>query len=374
MQKNTKTIVVTGGHVTPALAVIEVLRERGWNIVWLGEKRAVSKGDAKTLEYQTLPTIDIPFYTVKSAKLHRRFIYKSFFSFWRLCVGYLQSIILLRKISPKVVLSFGSYVSIPVAYAARTLNIPIVIHEQTTTSGLANRHVASLAKYIALSFQESNQFFPASKTIVTGNPVRNAFFKVGKKKEDKKPGKTPIIYITGGSRGSQTLNEVVFQVLPSILEKAKVYHQTGSLDFENIKGSRGKLAKGLKKNYFIAATFTPQEVEQRFEEADFLISRSGANTVSELMVTGTPAILIPIPWVESNEQTRNAELLSKVGAGILLPQEKLNKESLLEVIENMTKNISKFQSNAKKLRSLIPEDAALQITLLVEKAAKLEER
>lgn len=360
-----KKIIITGGHATPALALLPLLKKKGWEIFWVGETKAVRGNSAKTLEAKTIPELGIQFFSVASAKLHRRFVFRSFLSFWKIGIGVLQSLWLLIKIKPSVVLGFGSYVSIPVIFAAWLLRVPIVLHEQTAASGLANRILGRFANFVAISFQTGKNYFPEGKTVLAGNLVRKEIFDIRKGKN-----KTPIIYITGGSRGSKAINEAVFEIIPELLSIARVYHQTGQVDFETAQEAKKKLRPKLSGRYATSEMYSLKEVESLYSRADLVISRSGANTVSELAVTGTPAILIPIPWSESNEQRRNAELLEKQGCGEILDQEKLNGKTLLAAVKKILSNLEKYRYNAKEARKLVPEDAPQKLLFLLEKARK----
>lgn len=361
-----KKIVITGGHAAPGLALLEELKKSGWRAIWFGETKAME--GAGTLEVQTIPRLGVPFYKIESAKIHRKFPLRSFLSFWKVAAGFFESLTLLIRIRPNIVLSFGSYVSIPVALAAWVLRIPVIVHEQTASSGLANRLVARIAKKIAISFETSRRDFPERKTVFTGNLVRSAFFKIGKKKRGR-VNPLPVIYITGGSRGSRIINDAVLGVLPKLLSMAKIYHQTGQIDFEKIQNVRQSLPEHLRERYKISGLYSPDDVEEIYEEADIVIARAGANTVSELAVTGTPAILIPIPWSESNEQEKNAELLAETGLAVVLDQEKLNGRTLIVEIKKILKNLEKIKKSVAGARALVPENAPSRLMALIDHAA-----
>lgn len=363
-----KKIFVTGGHPTPALAIADILKRRGWQIYWLGEKFALEGERVGTLEHKIIPGLGIPFYHITSAKLHRRFVLRSLFSLWKLGIGFFQSFVLLVRFKPQVVLSFGSYVSLPVAFAAWVLRVPIVLHEQTSASGLANRIISRFAKKVALSFPESLQYFPKNKIVITGNIVRESIFKIGQERLTRKRNLIPVLYITGGGRGAQVINEQVIAVLSKLLSRFKIYHQTGWIDSEKIERVKDRLPQNLQKNYNIAPLYSSGEVEKIYKEADLVISRAGANTISELAVCAIPAILIPIPWSEGNEQEKNARLLVERGLGILLPQKKLNKSTLWAALEKAWNNIDKLEANAKKAKELVPKDAAQKLFSLIEKS------
>ncbi len=362
-----KKIVITGGHFTPGLALIESLGNT-WEIYWIGDDRAVSGTQAKTLESQVLPGLDVPFYKITTAKLQRTSKFASLLSFWKLGYGFFQSLKLLKKIKPNVVLSFGSYVSVPVALAALVLKVPVVVHEQTTASGLANRIVAKFATKIAISFPESEKYFPQEKTILVGNLVRKAIYKTAENRARRKANKTPILFITGGSRGAQSINQAVYDVLEPLLAKYEVYHQCGELDFDMLSAKAQTIAKSLKQNYHFAPNYPPNVFEEMYSKADVVLARSGANTISELAILGIPAILIPLPKTEQDEQAKNARMLQKIGVAEVIPQHELSGSKLLFTLENMMSNLESYSKNTKQAKMLVPEDACQKLIKILETA------
>lgn len=366
-----KRIVITGGHASPAFALIELLKKDDWKVYWLGEAQAIAGKEIETLEYREIPKLGIPFYRITTLKFRRGFVFLTLFSFWRFIIGFFQSLWFLLLIRPKVLVSFGSYVSLPAAFAAFIFKIPIVLHEQTAVSGLTNRIISKIAKRIAISFPSSRPYFPKDKVVFTGNLVRRPLFEIAQERKNKKLGKPPILYITGGSRGSQMINRAVAESLSELLKIVKVYHQAGWIDFDKISQAGKRLPKNLLKNYQAAPVYSPGEVERIYSKTDLAVSRSGANTISELATLGIPAVLIPIPWSEANEQMENAKLLEAVGAALILPQDKLTGRSLIQAIENILRNFDKFQENASKAKKLVPKDAAKAFLYIIEEAAKL---
>lgn len=362
-----KKIVITGGHFTPALAIIEKLDRKKWDISWIGTKVAIEGSSALTLESKILPNFGIPFYSITTPKLQRRFFLRNVFNSWKLIPGFIQSFKLLLKLKPDVVLSFGSYISVPVAYTAWFLGIPVVIHEQTAASGLANRLVSKIAKFVAISFNSSTPYFPKEKIYMVGNPVREAIFKVAPK---EKTGNPPIIYVTGGSRGSSVINEAVLEVITKLLEFGKVYHQTGAVDFKRIKNVQKTLPQKFKERYEVVANYSPEEVEKIYQKADLIISRAGANTISEISIIGIPTIFIPISWSGSDEQTKNANLLKQRGSAKVISESELSPEVLLHSVGEMVKNLQVYKSNAAKFKNLVPQNATDKLLYLVEKSIK----
>lgn len=360
-------LVVTGGHATPAIAVIEALQKDGtWEFDWIGEKQAIEGKRTKTLESQVLPNLGVPFHPITFPKLHRDNIFKTLFFLWKTPVGFLQSFYALSKLRPNVVLTFGSYLSFPVALSAAFLGIPIVVHEQTAASGLANRIVGLLARRVAISFETSSNYFQKEKAVLTGNPIRQAFFEVAKRRSRKKPAKTPCVLVFGGSRGSVAINNAVLDSLHAILLKCDLLHVTGELDYERVLKVRDSLLPKLKTRYSVHKTLSFSEVEKALEKSDFAISRAGANTVTEFAAVGLPAIFIPLPIADSDEQTKNAKVLVKAGSALLLPQQELSKKRLLENLDKMLVNLPEFRRKGLETRTLVKKDAAERIAKLVK--------
>lgn len=357
-----KKIIITGGHLTPALAVLEVLQKSGWEAFWIGEKKAIEGTKTTTLEHQVIPKLKVPFFKISHTKFQRYSPLTSILNSWRILVGTIQSTKILLNIRPKAVLSFGSYVSFPVILAAQLLRIPIIIHEQTAAAGLTNKLTQFFAKKVAISFPSSQKYFSAKKTVLTGNPIRKSIFSIRANKDKKAKNKIPVLYITGGSRGSQTINRVVADILETLLKEFVIYHQTGQLDLEKFQKP--------KKNYFVASNYTPEEVNKIMLQADIIISRAGANTVLEIAACGMPAILIPLPFAQANEQTENAQTLARTGMAIIISQEKLEPNLLLEKVREIKTNIEQYKQHRDKAGKLVVEDAAERIVKLIEDVAK----
>lgn len=329
-----KKILLTGGHAgTTALAVIEELEKHpGLEIYWIGSDKSVEGQNSKTLESKLLPSKNIKYFEINAGRLQRRFTRHTLISLARVPIGFIQSLKLILQIKPDLVLSFGGFVSVPVVISAWIFRIPIIIHEQTIAAGLANKISSYFATTIALARPQSAKYYGNKKTVWVGNPINEKITNL--KKQETKKNQKPILYITGGSRGSQIINEVIFEALPELTKKYQVIHQTGELDFEKaraVKNSRYKAYEFLK----------PEEVRDIYSRASIVISRAGANTVAELAYLQIPTIFIPIPWTRYDEQTKNAKLAQDLGFAKVLRQEDLNKENLLKALEKFKLNINK---------------------------------
>lgn len=360
-----KTVVMTGGHLAPALAVIEEIRKStDWEIVWIGREYVMEGQDVPSLEADVIPKLDIPFHTIDAGRLQRKYTSQTIPSLLRIPLGFYQSFLLLLKIRPRVIMSFGGYLSLPVVFSGWLLRIPIVTHEQTVVSGLANRMAGLLANNILISYQGSSLDFPHYKTILVGNPVRRSILEV-----KRKVARPRLIYVTGGNQGSQTINKTVSAILPKILINLQVIHQTGQLDYKTYLARKKQLKMG--RRYKVFANVDPGEVAKILSRASLVIGRAGANTVSEIAAAGIPAIFIPIPWSERGEQEKNASMLARIGIAKVIPQDRLTPKSLLSAINSLIENPPNVRKAARAKR-LVNKNSAETILKILRKFVERE--
>jgi UDP-N-acetylglucosamine--N-acetylmuramyl-(pentapeptide) pyrophosphoryl-undecaprenol N-acetylglucosamine transferase len=363
-------IVIIGGHLSPAFAVIEKLKKD--EILFIGRKHALSDDKALSLEFRICEAFKIPFSEIKTSKFIRKSFTKTFFSLFNLPVGTTQSLKILKKFKPDVVLGFGGYVSIPVIIAAKILKIPVVIHEQTLGAGIANKVVARVANKVCISWPTSKPFFPKSKTILTGNPIR---LELVEKNSEKKVFKNslPTIYITGGSLGSHAINMYVEKNLSELLKIANIIHQTGDaskyLDFDRLLELKNALEKDIVERYLIMKFVSTEDLSDFYRQADLVISRSGINTISELIHFKKPALLIPLPIGQKNEQLKNAIFYKELGLGEVVLQNKLASDKFLSIVKQMLLGLEKYKGK-KSGEDLIRRDAADQIILVLKNVAR----
>ncbi len=328
-----KKILLTGGHaVTTAIAVIEELIRRygkeGIDISWIGPKFPVEGKEVSGLEFKIFPGLGVKPYLLNAGRLQRKFTRYSVPSLFKLPIGFIQAIYFVLKIKPEVTLSFGGFAGFPVVFASWLFGIPVVIHEQTLGMGLANKLSSVFAKEILLAK-------------VVGNPVMTQICEVEPK---EKIGNPPVIFVMGGSRGSERINEAVFSILPKLTKKYRLIHITGQSDCERFNGIKNN-------NYRCFPFVSPMQIDNLYRECDIVVSRSGANTVAELMIVKRPAILIPIPWAHLNEQEENAKSAEKFGVAKILKQEDLSGRRLQIEIEKIIKDWEKIVAKIKSKQS-----------------------
>jgi UDP-N-acetylglucosamine--N-acetylmuramyl-(pentapeptide) pyrophosphoryl-undecaprenol N-acetylglucosamine transferase len=357
MQKPNKTkIVLTGGHAaTAAMAVVEELLRRSqkseMEIYWIGVEKAVEGSNVKTLESELFPKMGVNFKPITMGRIQRRFTIWTIPSLLKIPFGFISALFLLLKIKPKVILSFGGAVAYPVVVCGWLLGIPIVIHEQTTMIGRANRFSAIFAKKIAIARESSKKYVNANKCVLTGNSVMTQITEVEPKTSIPEK---PTLFIMGGSRGSQTINENIEPIIEKLRLKYNVIHQTGSIDFP-------RFSKYADEYYKVYDRIDPMKLDNVYREADLILSRAGANTVSEIIITGRPAVLIPIPWTYMNEQYENAKYAEGLGIATILPQKGLTPEKILDAIDERRNNWNKIN---KKIDSPDRKASAKIVDLL----------
>lgn len=352
-------VAVTGGHLTPTLAVIEELKDAA-EIIFIG-RRYTSEGDkAKSAESSVIPSLGIPFFPIEAGRLQRQFTIYTIPALLKVPVGFLQAFAILIKAAPDVVISFGGYVALPVVIAAWLQRIPVLTHEQTTEFGLANKIIAYFATKVAVSWESTQSKFPKKKVILTGNPIRKEVLEIKRQKASQQ-----VLYITGGNQGAHAINEACEEILSNLAGQFEVYHQTGGSevyhDFERISEKLKTLKESEQNNYHLAKWYSTKEVSEILAKTSLVVSRSGANIVSELAYLGIPAIFIPIPWSGNDEQRKNAQILANLGAAVIILQNELTGKRLLSTIEIVMKDLNTFQKNATLAKKLIKTDAAKKI-------------
>lgn len=367
-----KKAVICGGHFSPSLSLIEELKTRNkFEIHYIGRRHALEGDKSLSIETKCLRDRDINYYTIITGRLERYLSITRILSLCKIPLGLAQSIYLLLKIKPDIVVSFGGYVALPVCIAAWTVGIPVITHEQTPVLGLSNRIISRFARYLCLSWINTKYVPQNGRTIITGNPVRKSILKPGKLKIQTFGNENlPLIYITGGSLGSSSVNKVVSKILPQLVSKYRVLHQCGDADngsdFKMLIRIKDSLPLITKRNYQVIKHLEPEKVGSVLHTASILVGRSGANTVAEAALSNIPAIFIPLPWSAENEQEYNAAILVKEGLALMIKQSDLTGEKLISTINYMTGNIEIFNRKASEVSKLYPKDAAVKIADLME--------
>lgn len=377
--KNLKIVITgggSGGHISPAEAIIQELKDRDApiykNLLYIGGKLGMD-GQEGSLEEKKFINAEFKFISIRSGKLLREFTLDAVKRISGVVGGLFDAYKELNTFKPDVIISTGGYVSVPVCVVGWLMRTPIYIHEQTAAVGLTNKITSKFAHKVFISFKDSQEYF-GDKAILTGNPVRSAIFKTESPDTDLKKAldqmidirnntEKPIVMFFGGGQGSHIINENVGEVLPELLEKYQIVLQTGDNqthnDFEVLQVLTEKLPERLRNSLHITKFVATDEIGNLFNVADFYVGRAGANFVYEMGAIAKPSIFVPIPWVTHNEQYKNAKVIVKQGFGRIILQGRFSHATLEADLDDFWKGMKgkEFTPN----RDLFPIDAAKKI-------------
>jgi len=342
----------TGGHIFPALAVADILREQGWKVTWLGARNS--------MEAELVPKHGYDMAWVRFSGLRGKGLLRKLLLPFNLLIALWQSAVAIFSIRPDVVLGMGGYITIPGGMMAALLRRPLVIHEQNSIAGLSNKVLARLAQKVLSGFPDV-----LPKATWCGNPVRGeiAALVEPQQRYAARSGKLNVL-VVGGSLGAKAINEAVPQALARLSEEIRpnVLHQTGKQHFAAVQQLYQQCGVSVEIKPFL------DDMAGSYANADLVICRAGALTVAELAAAGVASILIPFPFAVDDHQTGNARFLSERGAAILVPQSELNAEKLAQLIQEL--NREKLSAMARHARSLAKADAAVVVANVCKELAE----
>ncbi len=340
----------TGGHIYPAVAIIEELKKRDSNIdiLYIGSKNS--------MESELIPSLGINYKSIEVMGLPRKINKKFFKSIFVLLKGLRQAKKILKRFKPDVVIGTGGFVTGPVLYKAHKMGIYTIFHEQNSYPGITNRILSRYVNAMAVTFKESIKFFKNNdKCVVTGNPIRNRFeflnraeslkfFEIDKNSKN--------IFSFGGSNGSEELNKAVLGILEKFYknEKISLIHVTGKLNYD--KFLEEVKSKGIKIENNVKILPYMTEMDKAYGVSDLVITSSGAITLAEISKIGLASILIPKAYTTENHQEFNARAYKDIGASELILEKELNSDLLWENIEKIifdNSRLEQMKENAKKL-------------------------
>lgn len=353
-----KRIILTGGgtagHVTPNIALLPKLKERGYDIHYIGSYNGIEK--------ELIEQLEIPYHGISSGKLRRYFSVQNFTDPFRVLKGFGEARKIIKSLKPDVIFSKGGFVSVPVVIAGKQCHVPTIIHESDMTPGLANKLAIPSASKVCCNFPETLQHLPKEKAFLTGSPIRQELLSGDRGAALKLCGLTeekPVILIIGGSLGSVVVNQAVRSILPKLLKEFHVIHLCG----------KGKVDESLRdlKGY-VQFEYLQQELKDIFALADVVISRAGANAICELLALRKPNLLIPLSANASRgDQILNARSFARQGFSIVLEEEELNDTILLQTIKKLYQEKDAY-INAMNESS--QQDSIHTILELIENASK----
>ena len=356
-QKMNKILFAGGGtmgSVVPLLAVAEILKQKdpSLDLFWLGTKKGI--------ENEIIKNYNLEFKAISSGKLRRYFSWQNFADIFKIIIGFLEAIVLLKKIKPRVIVSAGGFVAVPVIWAGWLLGIPSLIHQQDIRVGLANRLCAVGASRITVCFPRSLVYFNKRKTSLVGNPVREALrdrttgvIKQNLYKKYNLNSNLSTVLFMGGGRGAESINNLVSDSINQLVTFCQVVHITGKL---KIKTFKSKII-----NNYIIYDFLVDNTEL-LSLADLIVSRAGMGTLTELAYLSKPSIIIPIP---DSHQVDNAKYFKNKQAIVMLDQKDLDEEKLLKVIRILLSNKKKMKVLGDNIHQIIQWGAEKEISEII---------
>lgn len=351
-----KKIILTGGgsagHVTPNLALIPYLKDKGYEIHYIGSENGI--------EYDMISKLpDVSYHSIRSGKLRRYFSWKNFSDPFRVMAGYFDATRIIKSIMPNVVFSKGGFVSVPVVAAAHRLKAPVVCHESDITPGLANKLSTPFADHVCVTFPDVLEQIKEPKGIYTGAPIRAELFHGDAVKARKRLGfdNKPVLMVMGGSLGAQAINNALRKALKELLEAFNIIHLCGkgNLD-ENLANNKSI------NNKYVQFEFVSEELADYMALSDLVLSRAGSNSIHEFLALNKPMLLIPLPLSASRgDQILNAKSFVKRGFALSLEQEQLSPQSLIDSINELQAQSDKIRSNMKNTPNSNGTEAILNV-------------
>ncbi len=349
----------TGGHIYPALAVINKIKqmEKDSEFLYIGTHNRMEK--------DIVPNKNIPFEAIEIYGINRKKIYKNFKTFSCFIKSSKKVKKLLKEFNPDVVIGFGGYVTGPVIKIAHKLGYKTFIHEQNSVAGKANLYLSRYSDKIGVSFTSSMGSFPKNKTVFTGNPVsEEAIKKIPLKKSELgfSDNKKLVLFVMG-SLGASKVNDILVKTMNSFSDKDyQVLFITGNKDYDKIKDN--KFPNNVKVIPYL------DDMTRILKNTDLIVTRAGASTLSEIIALNVPSILIPSPYVTNNHQYKNAMDLVNAKASYMIEEKNLNKNIIVEKIDEIIFDTKKLEELKTNLNSLKIENSALKIYNIIKELSE----
>lgn len=311
----------TGGHIYPALAVAAQLRTQYQaEILFLGSDDG--------LETRLVPAAGLPLATIQAGKLRRYLSWQTVKGVMRVPLGVAQAIAIVRRFRADVAFTSGGYVAVPAGLAAYLNRVPLLMHQQDVPPNLSNRQVAPLATRISVAFEDSLACFPARKTRLLGNPIRQEILDIRQlspqqaRQQLELAQDLPLLLVTGGSQGARHLNQVVCQALPELLATSQVLHISGKELYAETREQAHSVLEGLQSavgERYHLVPYLDAQMPAALQAADLVLCRAGASTLSELATLSKPGLLVPLPpAIGKSPQEANAQMFVQRQAGVMI--------------------------------------------------------
>lgn len=348
----------TGGHLIPLINVAKKINKKIGNVefLFIGPKGA--------LEEKLIAKEGINIRNILVGKMRRYFSWVNFSDAVKIPIGIIQSLWTLLVFMPDAIFSKGGFASFPVVLAGWLYRIPIFIHDSDCVPGLANSILGKLATRVAVSYPEAERDFTPGRVVLTGNPISDDIIRGDPEKARKMFSLADIkktIFVYGGSQGARIINNTIIKILPQLLKKYQVIHQTGEKNYEDVVHKAGQQGIKAGRDGYYPIAFVHDELKDILAAADLVISRAGANSLSEIAANGKPAIIIPIERSANNHQRMNAYSISKAGGCIVLEESNLGENIFLSRIEEILENCELAGKLSENIKQFYHPDAADKI-------------
>lgn len=366
----------TGGHVYPLIAIAEELNRIADEEKLVNFKLYYASDtpyDTEALERQF-----ITFVPVTAGKMRVYFSLKNIWDFFKMGFGVFRALFTVFGIYPDVVISKGGYVAFPVLFAARLLRIPVIMHESDTVPGRVSLWSGKFARRIALSFPEAASYFDQSRVSVTGQPVRVSIISAAKEGASayfELSDTIPTIGIFAGSQGAQAINEAVLRILPDLVQKYQVIHQTGEQNFKEVISDVAiLLGDDVRRTRYKPFPFLNDLQTKMFGGASSVIVGRSGSSLFEIAAWGKPSILIPYPSAHGDHQRKNAYHYARTGACVVIEEINLTPSVLMNEIETILEHKDTYSAMATHAKSFFKSDAAREIAIEAVKIALEHEK
>lgn len=353
----------TGGHIFPLVAVAQEFKKQypSTNFLYIGSDAQMGVKAKEIMSNEGIKTINI-----FTGKIRRYFSFRNLLDMFLIPLGVIQSLVILLIYMPDAVFSKGGYVSVPVVFAAWIYRIPVLTHDSDAVPGWANRFCGKFSKYVAISYKRSEKYFLDYKTLLTGNPIREELLEGDAQRARERWGFTesqPVVFVTGGSQGARLINDSVIKVLDELTHIAQVLHVTGPDNYAIVDKLAGEYGFLTNDRYaYKAVPFLDRdEMADAYALADVVISRSGANSITEIAANKKPSILIPLASAANNHQYMNAFEIARLGGAVVLEESNLTKHVLLEKIKKLLFDEGLAKQMSEKSAQFYHPDAASKI-------------
>lgn len=361
----------TGGHFYPLIAIAEELNriaDEEKIIKFKMYYAADTPYDREALEQQF-----ITFIPVTAGKMRVYFSLRNIWDFFKMGFGVLRALFTVFNLYPDVVISKGGYASFPVLFASKLLRIPVIIHESDTVPGRVSLWSGKFAKKIALSFPEASSYFDASRVAVTGQPVRKSIVQAAKEGAyeffELDPA-VPTIGIFAGSQGAKVINDELLRILPELIKKYQIIHQTGDKNFEEMKSDvHVILGDDVRRTRYKPFPFLNDLQTKMFGAASTIIIGRSGSSLFEISAWGKPSILIPYAAAHGDHQRKNAYHYARTGGCVVIEEANLTPSVLLNEINNIVDSTARYDAMSKHAKAFYKEDAAREIAIEAIKIA-----